>query len=345
MQRPIHTKRSDDASSLLKKDETILWSEPRRQVMDRAINFLLGSAIVSLVISGALAIAFKWKGCTEDNEATVMLILGVGLCGLIMAGGMALNNRTQIYVLTRQRAIIARRSTRRLRCIREFPCSPDLLQLLVRDENGRTDFIFDWQRLGYSLQVPVGFIGVLQAEELKAELSLCGVKLPAEDTTGSKPDGPPTLGKLITPILAAALLIGYVIHEVQTNDKLFLSFRGEQASATISGFHPEQHLEGSRHKGQWVTYYHPILQFLTAQQTPRKAIDLIGDKVPTNSPGEQVDILYHPQHPSIAMRVTNQRFERPIAFLLGLLIILVVLCFRLRQLYLFRRQSRKPNNS
>ena len=43
--------------------------------MDRAINFLLGSAIVSLVISGALAIAFKWKGCTEDNEATVMLIL------------------------------------------------------------------------------------------------------------------------------------------------------------------------------------------------------------------------------------------------------------------------------
>lgn len=70
----------------------------------------------------------------------------------------------------------------------------------------------------------MGFIGVLQAEELKAELTLCGVKLPAEEVPGSEPDAPPTLGKLITLILAAALLIGYVIHEVQTNDKLFLTF-------------------------------------------------------------------------------------------------------------------------
>lgn len=345
MQHPIQTNTPDDFSSILKKDERILWSEPRRQVMDSAINFLLGGTVVLLVISGALGVAFLWKGSTEDNEATPMLFLGLALCCLITAACMVLNNRRQIHVLTRQRAIIARRSTRRLSCIREFPCSPDLLQHIVRYENGRTDFIFDWQRLGRTLEISVGFIGVLQAEELKAELTLCGVKLPAEDVPGSEPDAPPTLGKLITPILAAALLIGYVIHEVQTNDKLFLTFRGEQASATISGFHPEQHLEGSRHKGQWVTYYHPILQFLTAQQTPRKAIDLIGDKVPINRPGEQVDILYHPQHPSIAMRVTNQRFERPIAFLLGLLIILVVLCFRLRQLYLFRRQSRKPNNS
>ena len=161
----------------------------------------------------------------------------------------------------RQRAVIARRSTRRLRCIREFPCSPDLLQHIVRDEKGRTDFIFDWQRLGRTLEIPVGFIGVLQAEELKAELTLCGVKLPAEDVPGSEPDAPPTLGKLITPILAAALLIGYVIHEVQTNDKLFLTFRGEQTTASITAFHPFHHLKGSRNKGQWVTYYHPLANF------------------------------------------------------------------------------------
>ena len=147
----------------------------------------------------------------------------------------------------------------------EFPCSPDLLQHIVRDEKGRTDFIFDWQRLGRTLEIPVGFIGVLQSEELKAELTLCGVKLPAEDVPGSEPDAPP--GKLITPILAAALLIGYVIHEVQTNDKLFLTFRGEQTTASITAFHPFHHLKGSRNKGQWVTYYHPILQFRTAQQT------------------------------------------------------------------------------
>ena len=345
MQHPIQTNPPDNLSSILKRDERILWSEPRRQVMDSAINFLLGSAIVLLVISAALGIAFLWQGCTEDNEATPMLFLGLALCCLITAGCMVLNNRSQIYVLTRQRAVIARRSTRRLRCIREFPCSPDLLQHIVRDEKGRTDFIFDWQRLGRTLEIPVGFIGVLQAEELKAELTLCGVKLPAEDVPGSEPDAPPTLGKLITPILAAALLIGYVIHEVQTNDKLFLTFRGEQTTASITAFHPFHHLKGSRNKGQWVTYYHPILQFRTAQQTAAQAIDLLGDKVPTNKPGEQVDILYHPQHPTIAMRGTPQRFERPIAFLLGLLVILVLLGYRLRQLYLYRQRARKTNNS
>lgn len=100
-----------------------------------------------------------------------------------------------------------------------------------------------------------------------------------------------------------------------------LTLYGEPAIATVVA-HRHIVAREARGSGGPLLRYHPVLQFSPASGGTTIAIDLLSDEDPAGKPGDQVEILYSPQTPTLAMRATSHRFERPailLAILLGLL--------------------------
>lgn len=335
MQHPVQ---NDDLTSLLRPEETILWSERRKQVFDDCIGIIMASSIVVLLIYAALCMAFIWK---DLNTNELLFLPAIALCGLIVASGKALYNRQLIYVLTQQRAIIIWHIFNKLLYIKDFPCSRDMVQAITRNLRGSTDYIFTWQRMGRSLRIPTGFIGTLQAKELDEALKHCGVKLPAEEIIREEPPAPPSVIKLITPLLVIGFFICSIINEIEINAELYLTLYGEKATATVIEQNKITHTYyRPGYANQEEDLYHSQIIFTTKQGAPTTTLDMIGDKSPTYSYGEQIEILYDPQQPILAMRATPKRFGPIIVAILAISIPLALLIYRLRRLYLHRRKSR-----
>ena len=320
MQTTTSLKNAPDFAPILQTDEKVLWSEPRRKIMGHAIPCLLTGAVVLLAIYGMMV----WEslspgGLGEGGVWSMLFIPGLALLCVLLAALAALQNRRTVYVLTQQRAIICRRGLRKWSIDYEAPLSRDLIHTLFRADNGATDYIFAIHRYR-SVQLPVGFIGVSRVQELEARLTHCGVRIPKPQDYSSQSDKPPTISRLVFTFGAFLALLSLCIHESRTDPELMLTLHGEPAIATVVAHRPIVVRE-ARGNGGPLLRHHPVLQFSPSPGRATTATDLLSDKAPAGKPGEQVKILYHPENPSLAMRATSHRFQRPailLALLLGL---------------------------
>ena len=328
----MHT---DDLAPLLQPEETVLWSECRRQIMDGYVILLLIAGIITLGIYGLLQLEsiFSPVG-TDENTGVRLIFMALSLCCFILAILTALNHRRQIYVLTQKRAIIARRSSRGLRCEHEFPVSPHMLKAGVRYPDGTASFIFDTLRISHGTALPVGFIGVRQAEELKAQLRRCGAKISAAEEYGRKTRSRPRGIDILFALLTAGITVTCFIPDMQDDTELMLTLRGVPATATIVGHQPQGRRDGE------LSYY-PVLQFRTTEGTSIRTIDRFNEQSAASDTGEQADILYAPHKPTVAMRAVPSRYMRPFIMLLVFCVALYVGLSGLYRLYTHRTHTRQ----
>ncbi|MBO5684561.1 MAG: hypothetical protein J6R92_06395 [Akkermansia sp.] len=321
MQTTTTQAETSDFSCLLRKGEEILWHEPRRQMMEPAVVYLLFSAAVLLAIYGMMV----WEslspgGLGKDDTLHMLFIPGISLVSILLAVVVVMRNRRMVYVLTRQRAIICHRGFRGWVIDEEAPVSRNLILNLFRAANGTADYIFEIHRFR-RVQLPVGFIGVRSVQELETRLTCCGVRIPKPENPAAKAARPPSASRLFFAFAAFAALLSFCIHESRTDTALILTLHGEPAMATVVTHRPIVVRE-TRSSGGPLLRHHPVLQFSPAPGSTVIAVDLLSDESPAGQPGDQVEILYYPQNPTLAMRATSHRFERPailLAFLLGLL--------------------------
>lgn len=307
MQHPVHT---DELAPMLQPGETVLWSERRRQMMDGYITFSLIAGAVTLFLYGLLLLeSFISPGGTDENMGVRVIFMVLSLCCFILAGLMVLNHRRQVYVLTQRRAVIARLSSRGVRCEHEFPVSPHMLKALVRHPDGSASFIFDTLRMSHSTALPVGFIDVQQAAELETRLRRCGAKLSAAEEYGRKSRTRPRGVNILFALLTAGIAATCFIRDMQGDTELMLTLRGEPATATIVGYHAQGSRDGER-------LCYPVLQFSTKEGTSVRAIDRFNEQSAATDTGEQTDILYAPHQPTVVMRSAPGRFMRPTIMLL-----------------------------
>lgn len=310
-----------DFSPVLQGDEKVLWSEPRQRAMDHAIPPLLLCAVVLLAIYGMMV----WEslspgGMGRDGALSMLFIPGLALLCVLLAVIVAMRNRSTVYVLTQRRAIICRRGIRKWCIDCEAPISRKLIRILLHSADGTADYIFEIHR-SKGIQLPVGFIGVRGVQELETQLTRCGAKLPKPENTPAQAAKPPTGSRLLFTFAAFAALLSICIHESKTDPELILTLYGEPSVATIVA-HRQTVIREARGSDSPLLRHHPVLQFSPAPGSTAIAVDLLGDEAPASQPGDQVEILYHPQKPTLAMRATSNRFQRPallLALLLGLL--------------------------
>lgn len=326
-----------DFSPILQRDEKVLWSEPRQRAMDHATPCLLLAAVVLLAIYGMMV----WEslspgGMGKDSALYMLFIPGLALLCLLLAALVAMHNRRTVYVLTQQRAIICRRGFRKWRINYEAPLSRDLIRLHFRAADGSADYIFKVLR-SRGIQLPIGFIGVRGVQELESQLPRCGVKLPKPEPTASQAAKPPSVSRLFFTFAAFVALLSICIHESKTDPELMLTLQGEPAVATIVA-HRHTIVGEVRGSAGPLLRHHPVLQFSPALGSSITATDLLGDEAPAGQPGDQVEILYHPQMPTLVMRASSYRFQRPAILLAILLGLLGYLLNGIRRRYLYRRR-------
>ena len=310
-----------DLSPILQAGEEVLWSEPRQRAMDHAIPPLLLGAVVLLVIYALIV----WEnlspgGLGKGGVWSMLFIPGLALLCVLLAALVALRNRRAVYVLTQRRALICRRRIRKWRIDYEAPIARDLIHTHCRVAEGSADYIFEIHRYR-SVQLPVGFIGVRGVQELESQLTRCGVKVPKPQSSPTLALKPPSASRFFFVLAAFAALLSFCIHESKSDPELMLTLYGEPAIATVVA-HRHIVAREARGSGGPLLRYHPVLQFPPASGGTTIAIDLLSDEDPAGKPGDQVEILYSPQNPTLAMRATSHRFERPailLAILLGLL--------------------------
>ncbi|MBR5195287.1 MAG: DUF3592 domain-containing protein [Akkermansia sp.] len=310
-----------DLSPILQAGEEVLWSEPRQRAMDHAIPPLLLGAVVLLVIYALIV----WEslspgGLGEGCIWSMLFIPGLALLCVLLAALVALRNRRTVYVLTQRRALICRRRIRKWRIDYEAPIARDLIHTHCRAADGTADYIFEVHRFR-RVQLPVGFIGVSSVQALESLLTACGVRIPKQKNPADQTDNPPSLSHLFFAFAAFVAMLSFCIHESKSDPELMLTLYGEPAIATVVA-HRHIVAREARGSGGPLLRYHPVLQFSPASGGTTIAIDLLSDEDPAGKPGDQVEILYSPQNPTLAMRATSHRFERPailLAILLGLL--------------------------
>ena len=105
MQATTTQAETPDFSRILQEGESVLWSEPRRQMMEPAVVYLLLGAVVLLAIYGMMV----WEslspgGLGKDDALYMLFIPGISLVSILLAVVVAMRNRRMVYVLTRQRA-------------------------------------------------------------------------------------------------------------------------------------------------------------------------------------------------------------------------------------------------
>ena len=331
------SKKPPDFTPVLQGDEKVLWSEPRQRAMDHAIPCLLLATVVLLAIYGMMV----WEslspgGLGKDGPLSMLFIPGLALLCLLLAMLVAMHNRRTVYVLTQRRAIICRRGFRKWRINYEAALSRDLIRLHFRAADGSADYIFKVLR-SRGIQLPIGFIGVRCVQELESQLTRCGVKLPKPEPTASQAAKPPSVSRLFFTFAAFVALLSICIHESKTDPELMLTLQGEPAVATIVA-HRHTVVREARGSGGPLLRHHPVLQFSPAPGSTATAIDMLGDEAPAGQPGDQVKILYHPQKPTLAMRATSYRFQRPALLLALLLGLLGYFINGLRRRYLHRQR-------
>lgn len=322
MQTTTTQAETPDLSPILQEGETLLWSEPRQRTMDHAIPPLLLGAVVLLVIYALMV----WEslspgGLGEGGIWNMLFIPGLALLCVLLAVLVALRNRRTVYVLTQRRAIICRRGIRKWRINYEVPIARDLIHTHCRAADGSADYIFEIHRYR-SVQLPVGFIGVRGVQELESQLTRCGVRIPKPVNAAAQATEPPAVSRLFFTFAGFVALLCLCIHKSKSDPELMLTLYGEPAIATVVAHRPSVARE-ARGSGGPLLRYHPVLQFSPSPGNTITATDLLSDEATAGKPGDQVKILYHPQKPTLAMRATSHRFQRPallLAILLGLLV-------------------------
>ena len=201
MQTTTTQTEAPDFSRILQEGESVLWSEPRRQMMEPAVVYLLLGAVVLLAIYGMMV----WEslspgGLGKDDALYMLFIPGIALVSILLAVVVVMRNRRMVYVLTRQRAIICRRGFRGWRIEYEAPVSRDLIHTLFRTADGTADYIFEVHRFR-RVQLPVGFIGVSSVQALESLLTGCGVRIPKQKNSADQTDNPPSLSHLFLSLL------------------------------------------------------------------------------------------------------------------------------------------------
>ena len=338
MQTTTTQAETPDLSPILQEGETLLWSEPRQRSMDHAIPPLLLGAVVLLVIYALMV----WESLSPGGLGeggffwSMLFIPGLALLCVLLAVLVALRNRRTVYVLTQRRAIICKRRIRKWRIDYEAPIARDLIHTLFREADGSADYIFKIYR-SKGIQLPVGFIGVRGVQELESQLTRCGVRIPKADHAAAQATKPPAVSRLLFSFAGFVALLCLCIHESRTDPELMLTLYGEPAIATVVAYRPIVARE-ARGSGSPLLLHHPVLQFSPSPGRATTATDLLSDKAPAGKPGEQVKILYHPENPSLAMRATNHRFQRPAILLALLLGLLGYFINGLRRRYLHRQR-------
>lgn len=247
-----------------------------------------------------------------------------------------MRNRRMVYVLTRQRAIICRRSFLGWRIEYEASVSRDLIHTLFRAADGTADYIFEVHRFK-KVQLPVGFIGVSSVQALESLLTGCGVRIPKPETPAAQTDNPPSLIRLFFVFAAFVAMLSFCIHESKTDPELMLTLHGKPATATIVTHNYTATREARGSSGPILRYY-PVLQFSPAPGSSITATDKLSDASPAGQPGDQVEILHHPQDPTLVMRASSYRFHRPAILLAILLGLLGYLLNGIRRRYFHRRR-------
>ena len=337
MQTTTTQTETPDYSRILQEGESVLWSEPRRQMMEPAVVYLLLGAVVLLAIYGMMVWESLSPGGLRKDDALYMLFIpGISLVSILLAVVVAMRNRRMVYVLTRQRVIICRRSFRGWRIEYEAPVSRDLIHTLFHAADGTADYIFEVHRFR-RVQLPVGFIGVSSVQALESLLTACGVRIPKQKNPADQTDNPPSLIRLFFAFAAFVAMLSFCIHESKTDPELMLTLHGKPATATIVTHNYTAVREARSSSGPILRYY-PVLQFSPAPGSSITATDKLSDASPAGQPGDQVEILYHPQKPTLVMRASSYRFHRPAILLAILLGLLVYLLNGLRRRYLHRRR-------
>jgi hypothetical protein len=218
----------------------------------------------------------------------------------------------------------------------EAPLSRDLIHTLFRAADGSTDYIFEIHRFR-RIQLPVGFIGVSSVQKLESRLTGCGVRIPKPENPAALADKPPSLSRLLFTLAAFVAMLSFCIHESETDPELMLTLHGKPATATIVTHNYTAVREARISSGPVLRYY-PVLQFSPAPGSSITTTDQLSDESPAGQPGDQVEILYHPQKPTLVMRASSHRFQRPAILLAILLGLLGYLLNGLRRRYLHRRR-------
>ena len=337
MQTTTTQTEAPDFSRILQEGESVLWSEPRRQMMEPAVVYLLLGAVVLLAIYGMMVWENLSPGGMGKNGILYMLFIpGISLVSILLAVVVVMRNRRMAYVLTRQRAIICRRGFRGWCIEYEAPISHGLIHHLFRSADGTADYIFEVHRFR-RVQLPVGFIGVSSVQALESLLTGCGVRIPKPEPPAAQTDHPPSLIRLFFVFAAFVAMLSFCIHESKTDPELMLTLHGKPAIATIVT-HNYTAVREARGSGGPVLRYHPVLQFSPAPGSSITTTDQLSDESPAGQPGDQVEILYHPQKPTLVMRATSNRFQRPAILLAILLGLLVYLLNGIRRRYFHRRR-------
>ena len=132
-------------------------------------------------------------------------------------------------------------------------------------------------------------------------------------------------------------MLSFCIHESKTDPELMLTLHGKPATATIVTHNYTATREARSSSGPILRYY-PVLQFSPAPGSSITTTDKLSDASPAGLPGDQVEILYHPQKPTLVMRATSHRFHRPAILLAILLGLLWYFLNGLRRRYLHRQR-------
>lgn len=325
----------------LQDGEEVLWTEKKSRIVDfYVVSFLLVS-IPFLFIYGM----YVWDclapgGATPEDWHTMLFLPGIALLCLLAAGYQALSNHRTTYVLTRKRAIIVTTSPLGRCKARAAAIAPGMVQEVTRHKDGTASYVILEQKVGH-MRIPEGFEHVRSVPELETHLRSCGVQLP-QPTTGNKKSTSPKTSHLLYPLLLAGLAVYAGVHEWNTDPQLPLSFFGESTTATITAHETQVRMTGRRRFKKPATFYHPVLQFRTADGLMTTTTDQIGDLRPIGAPGDRVEILYDPQQPTHAMRAASNRFERPAVILLLFLASLGALVYNLHRLCRYRRTRQRP---
>lgn len=303
--------------------------------------------VCAFILFGIYAGLAYWGYCCSELEPAFLRILDFflvgGLFSIISGHYQAAAEKRRVYAITNNRAIIITPDPLGKPTLCAIPLSPQTICSVAHHKDGSADYRMFRETYGKVHDAISGFCQVTDTDGAEAAFRKAGVCLPPANkprpAVFCRKIAMNTGSKWLLLACGFYLMLGVFLPVVIYSNGADLYLWGERTTATIVGAESRTEREGGKIK-QWVTRYYPVLVYTDAATGPVRTTPNHGDKKPTWSYGQQVEILYTPGDHSRIFR-NNDDTHFNIGFGLSLIAIpLLWLLFVTAKLLLFLKRTR-----
>lgn len=330
---------------ILQEGETLLWFGQSKNAGRASLQL---GYVCAFILFGMYAGFAYWGYCCSGVESGVLRVLDFflvcGLFSIICGHYQAAAEKQRVYAITNRRALIITPDPLGKPTLCTIPLSKQSICGVKRHADGTVDYKMFRETYGKVHDAISGFCRVADTDGAETAFRKAGAPLPptneARPAAFCRKMAMNTGSKWLLLICGFYLMLGVFLPVVIYSNGADLYLWGERTTATIVGAETRTEREGSRIK-HWVTRYYPVLVYTDAATGPVRTTPNHGDKNPTWSYGQQVEILYTPGDTTRIFR-NNADMHFNIGFGLSLIALpLLWLLFVTTKLLLFLKRSRQ----